>query len=206
MELRIAEERLVEVEPRFSRLIDQYGPCQLVHSGLESTSVYESLMRSILYQQLSGKAASTIQGRLYASFPGHEVPPPSLMGNWTLEQFREVGVSRQKAGYLLDLASKADQLPKTDDLSHLSDEEIIEAFTAIKGVGRWTVEMMLMFTLGRLDVWPVDDMGVQEGAKRLLQLDERPKRKAMLPIGDPWRPYRSVASWYLWRLAEEKPV
>ena len=196
-----AEEHLIATEPRFGPLIERFGPCELIHP-LRGADVYESLMSSILYQQLSGKAASTIKGRLYALFPGHNAPPPDGLLSLSLEEFRAVGVSRQKAGYLQDLASKADSIPSIQDLDSMSDEEIIQRLIPIKGIGRWSVEMLLMFTFGREDVLPVDDMGVQEGMKRLFNLEARPKKKEMESIAEPWRPYRSVASWYLWRVLE----
>ena len=159
-------------------------------------------MSSILYQQLSTKAATTIKGRLYALFPDHDAPPPAGLLTLSLEELRAVGVSRQKAGYLQDLASKASTIPSIEELESMEDEEIIQGLIPIKGIGRWSVEMLLMFTFGRMDVLPVDDMGVQEGMKRLLNLEARPKKKEMESLAEPWRPYRSVASWYLWRVLE----
>ena len=159
-------------------------------------------MSSILYQQLSTKAASTIKGRLYALFPDHDAPPPEGMLALSLEELRAVGVSRQKAGYLQDLASKAESIPTIKELEKMDDEEIIQRLIPIKGIGRWSVEMLLMFTFGRMDVLPVDDMGVQEGMKRLLSLETRPKKKEMESLAEPWKPYRSVASWSLWRVLE----
>lgn len=203
MSIEKAEKHLKNVEPKFAALIKKYGPCVLVDEERES-NIYQALMRAILFQQLSGKAASTIQGRLYALFPDHECPPADLLVNLTTEDFRAVGVSRQKAGYLLDLASKANTIPTPQELHQFTDEEIIDRLIPIKGVGRWTVEMLLMFTFGRMDVLPIDDMGVQEGFKRLFDLDHRPKKKEMEALAEFWRPYRSVGSWYMWRLCEEK--
>ncbi|OWU64780.1 MAG: Fe-S cluster assembly protein HesB [Armatimonadetes bacterium Cent15-Ar3] len=196
-----AEKHILKAEPRFKSLIDRFGPCELIHP-LRGANVYESLMSSILYQQLSTKAASTIKGRLYDLFPTHSAPPPSGILALTLEELRAVGVSRQKAGYLQDLASKADTIPTIEELDSMSDEDIIQRLIPIKGIGRWSVEMLLMFTFGRMDVLPVDDMGVQEGMKRILNLEARPKKKEMEALAEPWRPYRSVASWYLWRALE----
>jgi DNA-3-methyladenine glycosylase II len=196
-----AELHILAAEPRFGPLIEQFGPCELIHP-LRGANVYESLMSSILYQQLSTKAASTIKGRLYALFPGHDAPPPEGILALSLEELRAVGVSRQKAGYLQDLASKAPSIPTIEELEKMDDEEIIQRLIPIKGIGRWSVEMLLMFTFGRMDVLPVDDMGVQEGIKRLLNLETRPKKKEMEALAEPWRPYRSVASWYLWRVLE----
>lgn len=196
-----AEKHILTAEPRFKPLIDRFGPCELIHP-LRGANVYESLMSSILYQQLSTKAATTIKGRLYDLFPTHSAPPPEGILALTLEELRAVGVSRQKAGYLQDLASKADTIPTLEELDSMSDEDIIQRLIPIKGIGRWSVEMLLMFTFGRMDVLPVDDMGVQEGMKRILNLEARPKKKEMEALAEPWRPYRSVASWYLWRALE----
>jgi len=196
-----AEKHILKAEPRFKPLIDRFGPCELIHP-LRGANVYESLMSSILYQQLSTKAASTIKGRLYDLFPIHSAPPPEGILALTLEELRAVGVSRQKTGYLQDLASKADTIPTLEELDAMSDEDIIQRLIPIKGIGRWSVEMLLMFTFGRMDVLPVDDMGVQEGMKRILNLEARPKKKEMEALAEPWRPYRSVASWYLWRALE----
>ncbi|MEI8281342.1 MAG: DNA-3-methyladenine glycosylase [Armatimonadota bacterium] len=203
MSIEKAEKHLCKVEPKFAAIIKKHGPCVLIDEERE-TNIYQALMRAILFQQLSGKAASTIQGRLYALFPDHECPPPYELLKLSLEEFRAVGVSRQKAGYLLDLASKAHTIPTPDELHQLSNEEIIDRLIPIKGVGRWTVEMLLMFTFGRMDVLPVDDMGVQEGFKRIFALDHRPKKKEMEALAESWSPYRSVGSWYMWRLCDDK--
>ncbi len=198
-----AEKHLIQLEPKFAVLVERHGPCVLIEEARE-TNIYESLMRAILFQQLSGKAASTIRDRLYALFPDHACPPADQLAKMTVEEFRAVGVSRQKAGYLQDLASKADVIPSPSELHEISDEEIITRLTSIKGVGRWTVEMLLMFTFGRMDVLPVDDMGVQEGFKRIFGLDHRPKKKEMEALAESWRPYRSIGSWYMWRLVDDK--
>ena len=203
MSIEKAEKHLMKVEPKFGAIIKKHGPCVLIDDERE-TNIYQALMRAILFQQLSGKAASTIRGRLYDLFPGHECPPHHELCNLTTEEFRAVGVSRQKAGYLQDLATKAPTIPTPDELHELTDDEIIERLISIKGVGRWTVEMLLMFTFGRMDVLPVDDMGVQEGFKRLFELDHRPKKKEMEALAESWKPYRSVGSWYMWRLCDEK--
>ena len=204
MSIEKAEKHLRAVHPKFEELIAKHGRCVLVDEDDERVSIYQALMRAILFQQLSGKAASTIQGRLYALFPDHACPPPDELAKMTTEEFRAVGVSRQKAGYLQDLASKAHITPSPSELHELTDDEIVERLITIKGVGRWTVEMLLMFRFGRLDVLPVDDMGVQEGFKRIFELEKRPKKKEMEALAESWRPYRSVGSWYMWRLCDDK--
>lgn len=203
MSIEKAEKHLVNVEPKFGSIVERHGRCVLVEE-VKEVSIYESLMRAILFQQLSGKAASTIRDRLYALFPDCSCPPPDKLVLMTTEEFRAVGVSRQKAGYLQDLAAKAHTIPMPSELDALTDDEIVERLTSIKGVGRWTVEMLLMFTFGRMDVLPVDDMGVQEGFKRLFGLEKRPKRKEMEALAEAWRPYRSIGSWYMWRMVDDK--
>lgn len=198
-----AHNHLAKIEPKFIPLIEKHGHCVLKEKE-EEINIYESLMRAILFQQLSGKAASTIRDRLYALFPEHKFPPAEKLVVLTPEELRAVGVSRQKAGYLNDLASKEPTIPHHDELHLLTDEEVIERLIPIKGVGRWSVEMLLMFTLGREDVLPVDDMGLQEGLKRFYNLDHRPKKKEMEELTESWRPFRSYGSWYMWRVTEEK--
>ena len=204
MSIENAEQHLTSAHPKFESLIAKYGRCVLVDEEDAQVSIYQALMRAILFQQLSGKAASTIQGRLYALFPDDPFPPAEPMAKMTTEEFRTVGVSRQKAGYLQDLALKAHIIPSPSELHDLTDDEIVDRLITIKGVGRWTVEMLLMFRFGRLDVLPVDDMGVQEGFKRLFDLDHRPKKKEMEALAESWRPYRSVGRWYMWRLCDDK--
>ena len=203
MSIELAHKHLSKIDPRFAALMDKHGMCE-PRAEEDRKTIYEALMRAILFQQLSGKAASTIRDRLYALFPEHPYPPHEKLTMLTTEEFRAVGVSRQKAGYLQDLASKALTIPTEEELHEMESEAIIERLIVIKGVGRWSVEMILMFTLGRLDVLPVDDMGVQEGMKRFFELDHRPKKKEMEELAEPWRPYRSVASWYMWRILENK--
>jgi DNA-3-methyladenine glycosylase II len=203
MSIEKAEKHLIAIEPKFAAIVERHGRCVLVDE-VKEVSIYESLMRAILFQQLSGKAASTIRGRLYALFPDHACPPAEKLAVMSTEEFRAVGVSRQKAGYLQDLAIKAHTIPTPAELETLTDDEIVERLISIKGVGRWTVEMLLMFTFGRMDVLPVDDMGVQEGFKRLFNLEKRPKKKEMEALAETWRPYRSIGSWYMWRLVDDK--
>lgn len=196
-----AENFLIGADQRFKPLIERFGPCELVHP-LRGVNIFESLLSSILYQQLSGKAATTIKNRLYDLFPNEPHPPADALVTLTIDEFRAVGVSRQKAGYIQDLAKKANTLPNEIELKTLSDEEIIARLTVVKGIGKWSAEMMLMFTLGRPDVWPIDDLGIQEGIKRFYGLEERPKAKQMSGFAESWRPYRSTAAWYLWRILE----
>jgi DNA-3-methyladenine glycosylase II len=202
-ERHAAEEFLISADPKLGHLIKKWGPCPIYHPANTGT-IFESLLSAILSQQLSTKAAATIKGRLYNLFPESCSPPAAGLAAMSVEEFRAVGVSRQKAGYISDLAAKSHLLPSPNELSTLEDEQIIERLTGVKGVGKWTVEMLLMFQFARLDVLPVDDLGIQEGFKRLFQLESRPKKAEMIELAKRWRPYRSVACWYLWEELDNK--
>ncbi|KAA3621354.1 MAG: DNA-3-methyladenine glycosylase 2 family protein [Bacteroidetes bacterium] len=163
--------------------------------------VYARLIRAIIYQQLSGKAASTIYGRFIELFPD-EYPDPGLLLSFDLPTLRSVGLSRQKSGYLQNVAEFFQQegiLEK--DWSDMEDEAIIKYLTQIKGVGKWTVEMLLMFTLNRTDILPVDDLGIQQGMQLLFGFEAKGRelKEKMIELAEPWRPYRTFASLYLWR-------
>lgn len=165
------------------------------------TDVYSDLLESIVSQQLSVKAAATIHGRFVGLFE-NGIPHPEKLLALDIPTLRAVGLSNQKAGYMLNVAEFfAKEKLHGIDWSMLTDEEIIKKLTQIKGVGRWTVEMILMFTLGRPDVLPVDDLGIQHAIKRLYELEETGKalRTRMVEIAEPWRPYRTHACRYLWK-------
>lgn len=200
-----AEAHLLRVEPRFGPLIKAHGPCELESHEL-TASVYETLMSVVFSQQLSVKAAATIQRRFVDLFACEGFPKPEQVLAKSVEDLRTVGCSRPKASYLLDIASKADTLPTMAELQTLPEEEIIARLTTIKGIGQWSVEMLLMFKLGRLDVLPVDDLGIQNGMMKFLGLDSKPKKKDMFVLAESWRPYRSVASWYLWRIVDPPQI
>lgn len=171
-------------------------------------NVFEDLVASIIYQQLSVKAADTIFGRFCQLFPSGK-PEAGLLPELPLEALRGVGLSQQKAGYVKNVAVffTENRLLQTD-WTTISDEEILQTLTRIKGVGRWTAEMLLMFSLNRPDVFPADDLGIQQGIKRLYGLQEAGKalRPAMEKIAEPWRPYRSYACYYLWRWKDGKTI
>jgi len=157
-----------------------------------------------VYQQLTGKVATIIFGRFLDLFPGRKFPEPERVLRKPFEQLRAVGLSNQKAGYIRNIAQAAKDgiVPDSRQANRMSDDELIDSLTSIKGVGRWTVEMMLIFRLGRPDVLPVTDYGIQKGfalAKRLAGL---PKPKELLIAGECWAPHRTVAAWYLWRTAD----
>jgi DNA-3-methyladenine glycosylase II len=160
---------------------------------------FDAVLRSIVYQQLSGKAAGTILGRVHAIY-GDRSPTPAELLATSEDALRAAGLSRQKQGYARDLAAKVnDGTVPMHELDALGDEEIIDALTSVKGVGRWTAQMFLMFRLGRLDVLPDLDLGVQKGIQLAYGLARLPRPKEVLEIGAKWSPYRSIAAWYLWR-------
>ena len=166
---------------------------------------FPALVRTIVGQQLSVKAASTIHGRLVALMPGGVVTPQAV-STVADDQLRQAGMSRQKSAYLRDLAAKAEsgELP-LDALADMTDEQVIEAITRVKGLGRWSAEMFLMFRLRRPDVLPVDDLGIVNAIHRLYRLRTRPTPDRIRKIGETWRPYRTVACYYLWRSLENTP-
>jgi DNA-3-methyladenine glycosylase II len=171
-----------------------------------SGKIYFDLLESIVSQQLSVKASNTIFNRFLQLFPD-QYPHPEHLIQLSAEQLRAVGLSGQKAGYLQNVAKFAlENDLETKDWSGMSEEDIIAFLTQIKGVGRWTVEMLLMFSLGRTDILPVDDLGIQQGIKRLYELEETGKelKKRMFEIAEPWRPYRTYACRYLWRFKDQK--
>ena len=190
-----ARRHLMRVDRVLGRIVKQIGPLDLRRRG----TPYQSLFRALLYQQLAGAAAGAIERRLLALYDG-AVPEPHQLLATAPETLRSVGISRQKASYLHSLAEHC----STDAMSGrrlgaLSDEGVIEHVTQIKGIGRWTADMLLLFSLGRPDVLPVGDLGVQKAVQDAYELDALPDPATMTRIAEPWRPYRSAASWYLWR-------
>ena len=165
---------------------------------------FPALCRTITAQQISTKAAATIHGRLVALMPAG-VTPASMLA-LTDEALRGAGLSRQKTAYLRDLAVKVEsgELP-VHSLHELTDEDVIDAIVKVKGLGRWSAEMFLMFRLHRPDVLPVDDLGIVNAIQRLYRLRKRPKADRIRKIAEPWRPYRTVACFYLWRSLENEP-
>lgn len=188
---------LIEKDAKLKPLIEA-----VTLPALNATDVYFSLIESIVSQQLSVKAADTIHQRFLGLFPS-KYPHPEYVAALDLEQMRAMGLSYQKANYIKNTAEhfvKNDLLDK--DWSEMSDDEIITSLTSIKGVGKWTVQMILMFTLQRTDVLPVDDLGIQQGFEMLYDLDKenlKLMKKQMETIAEPWRPYRSIACRYIWR-------
>jgi len=182
-----------------ARIIDAIGPFRIAPRG---PSIFVALARAIVYQQLAGKAAAAIYARVCALFPEGE-PTPERILNASDEELRGAGLSRSKMLSLRDLARRAadGEIPTPSEIHHMVDEAIIERLTQIRGIGRWTAEMLLIFHLGRPDVLPVDDYGVRKGFAIAYDRD-LPSPKELAAYGERWKPYRTVASWYLWRVVE----
>jgi DNA-3-methyladenine glycosylase II len=180
---------------RLGAVIRRVGACDLRPQG----DPYRSLLRSVVYQQLAGAAAAAIAGRLRRHFGGRYPRPERLLAARDAE-LRAVGLSRQKIATLRAVAGAfADGTLSSRRLRRMDDDAVVEAVTRIKGIGEWTAHMLLMFSLGSPDVLPVGDYGVRKGAMQLYELPELPGRADLEALAEPWRPYRSVASWYLWR-------
>jgi DNA-3-methyladenine glycosylase II len=166
---------------------------------------FDALAESIAYQQLSGKAAATIFGRVRALYPKTKwLDPKQLLGTPD-ETLRAAGLSRAKTAALKDLAAKTidGTVPSGRALVRMTDDEIVARLTQVRGIGRWTVEMLLLFDLGRPDVWPVDDYGVRKGFAKTFRRRKLPTSKQLMKLGEKWRPYRSVAAWYFWRALDD---
>jgi DNA-3-methyladenine glycosylase II len=196
-----ARRLLMRRDPILAPVIRQYRARTLLDTP--PADPFPALVRTITSQQISTKAAATIHGRLVALMP-RGVKPKALLA-LTDEQLRAAGLSRQKTAYLRDLAAKVEsgELP-VHSLHELTDEQVIEAIVQVKGLGRWSAEMFLMFRLHRPDVLPVDDLGIVNAIHRLYGLRKRPKPDRIRKIAEPWRPYRTVACWYLWRSLENE--
>ena len=190
---------LRQADARLGAVIARVGGCTLRPRG----QVYQSLFRSVLYQQLAGNAAAAIERRVKACFGG-VTPPPDEFLRASTDALRSAGLSRQKLAYLRDLAAHfADGRLDGRRLARLPDDDLIAAVTTVHGIGQWTAHMLLIFSLGRPDILPVGDYGVRKGMQRLYRLRELPKPQKMERIAAAWRPYRSIASWYLWRSVDD---
>ena len=192
-------------DPVMRRLIRLHGPCVLTPLR---RSPYEALTRAIAHQQLNGRAAESILARFVALFENGRFPSPADVWAARAAKLRRAGFSRGKVRAIKDIArhALAGGVPTRRAAVRLADDAIIEQLTRIHGVGRWTVEMLLIFTLGRPDVLPVDDFGVREGYRLAYGLAERPTPTALRVLGERWKPYRSVAAWYLWRAASAAKI
>jgi len=189
-------------DKRMARLMEKVGPFRLELDEL--LTPFEALAESIVYQQLTGKAAATIFSRVKALYGGTRLPEAEAILKTPDERLRSVGLSSAKALALKDLADRHHRglIPSLDELERMPDQEIIERLTAVRGIGQWTAEMLLIFRLARPDVLPVNDYGVRKGFAATFSRRELPTPKELFLHGERWRPYRSVASWYLWRALE----
>ncbi|TFH41221.1 MAG: DNA-3-methyladenine glycosylase 2 family protein [Lysobacterales bacterium] len=194
----VAIAQLSAVDAKLSRLIERVGPFAM--PTRETMSPFQMLLHSIVYQQITGKAAASIHARLVALFPGSR-PGPRRMQKLSDEALRAAGMSRPKVRAARELADKAldGTVPTLRELERMNDDAIIARLTQVRGIGQWSAEMMLIFQLGRPDVLPVTDLGVRKGFQLSHGGRELPEPKKLLRYGERWRPYRSVASWYLWR-------
>lgn len=211
-------EHLSRIDKQLGRIIAKSGPCRLQPETVQS--IFESLLESIIYQQLNGKVAATITSRVKALFPENTkrirtrrglvegFPTPEQILGASDELLRSAGLSRNKMLAIRDLAAKAldGTVPTVKQARRMSDEELIERLTEVRGIGRWTVEMLLMFHLGRPDVLPVGDYGVRKGFAKMKKLPELPKPKELAAYGEKWKPHRSIAAWYMWRAVEMKDL
>lgn len=194
---------LAKVDPLMGKLIETIGPCRLIPD--RKRSPFQSLVRAVAHQQLHGAAAENILKRFIKLFPGRRFPRAEDLASVTDEQLRACGFSFAKIRAIRDIAEKTINgvVPTARAIIKLKDEEIIERLTMVRGVGRWTVEMLLIFQLGRENVLPVDDFGVRMGFRVAYNKRSMPKPKALLKFGRRWHPHATTAAWYLWRAADE---
>jgi len=199
---QVAVQHLSRADKVLARVIKRVGPCTLKPATRRSP--FQALVQSVAHQQLNGTAATTILRRMIALFPGKTFPSPEDLLAVSDQKLRSAGLSRAKTAAIKDIAAKAldGTVASRRALARLTNEEIIERLTVIRGVGPWTVEMLLMFTLGRPDVLPVTDYGVRSGFAKVYGLRELPSPREVLEHGERWRPHRTIASWYLWRALE----
>ena len=199
---KAALKHLSAVDPVMRKLIRQVGKCEL--SPETKRSPFQSLVQAVAHQQLNGTAANTILTRFKKLFPVRKFPRPEDLVKVTDAQIRTCGFSFAKIAAIRDIAAKAldGTIPSSRVIAKLSDEEIVTRLTEARGVGRWTVEMLLIFQLGRTDVLPVDDFGVRNGFRLAYKKRARPKPKALAAFGAKWAPHRTTAAWYLWRAVD----
>lgn len=200
-EFQRARRLLMRRDPRLAPLMKRVGRCLLPDA--RTRAPFAALVRAILAQQLSGKAAATIHGRVVVLVGGLDRLTPANLLAADPADLRAAGVSRPKISYLRDLAERVgDGRLDLHAMEQQADEDVVTAITAVRGLGRWSAEMFLMFRLNRPDVFPVADLGIVKGMQTLLGMKRRPKPWTMLRAAEAWRPYRSVAAWYLWRIHE----
>ena len=195
-----ALEYLKKTEPRFGTLIDEFGEPDFELQD----NYFKSLVRSIIYQQLSGKSAFAIYSRYLQLFNSTEFPSPQQVIAIPDSHYTSIGLSRQKTCYIKEIAqafSNKEIVP--ENIPKLKDDEVRKQFIKIKGIGPWTIDMFLMFTLNRPDILPVNDLGIQKGFKLFFRLNELPDEKFMVEKAKNWRPFRTIACWYLWKLVDD---
>lgn len=197
---RRAVMHLKRADPVLGAVMTRVGPCRW--TGTTDHSHFGFVLRCIVYQQLSGKAAATIFGRMQGLYGGVSPTPAQLIATKTAK-LRSAGLSERKVEYAKELATRVrdGELP-LDSFDTMSDDDVMATLVQVRGIGRWTAQMVLMFHLGRPDVFPELDLGVQKGVQRLLGLRKLPTPERMLKVGERWAPYRSIATWYLWRSLE----
>jgi len=197
-----ASKHLSAVDRILARVIRRVGPVDVRPPRGESP--YRSLVQAVAHQQLTGKAAKTILGRVLALYPGKKFPDPEDLLKTPNRKLRAAGFSWAKVRAVKDIAAKTLEgiVPSSRAMDRMADEEIVERLTSVRGVGPWTVEMMLIFTLGRPDVWPATDYGVRKGLALVYKMKELPTFRETLEFGERWRPHRSAAAWYLWRACD----
>ena len=195
-----AERVLAERDPVMRKLIRAVGPAQL--ASRRQPDHFNALVRAIVFQQLAGKAANAIHTRFKGLFDGQKIDPEAVLAAGHA-RLRTVGLSEAKTRSILDLATKVDDgVVPLRGISRYPDDVIVERLSSVRGIGRWTAEMFLIFQLGRLDVWPVDDYGVRKGYALAYEMPDLPKPKELELLGEHFRPYRSVAAWYCWRAVD----
>jgi DNA-3-methyladenine glycosylase II len=200
VELQKACEILAARDPRLETLISSFGIPDFRAGGIP----YEALVRSIISQQISWKAAQAIRGRFLALFPESDFPPPEALAVADVSQLRLAGLSQRKAEYVIAIARAfLDPEFLGDNLHEASDSKVSEKLTSIRGVGQWTADMFMIFTLARPDILPLNDQGIKNGMEVFFGLDHSPTATEMLGLTEHWKPYRSIASWYMWKVVDE---
>ncbi len=198
--MKTASRKLAESDTKLKRLIDIFGPPELGRGG----DPYQALVRSIISQQISWKAARAIRERFLALFPDTEFPSPQVLAQASPAEIRQAGLSQRKSEYVVGIAQAfSDPDFLGNDMDDLSDEDVSARLTSIRGVGQWTADMFMIFTLARLDILPLNDQGIKNGLKAFFKLDHHPDPAEMLVLTEHWKPYRSVASWYMWKVVDE---
>ncbi len=196
--IKAARLHLQKCDPVMKRIIKQVGPCTLK----TSRDRFLMLVRSIVSQQISTAAARTILNRLHELVAPDKISPATV-AKYDIDDLRAVGISRQKAGYFIDLTEKVHSgQVELNNIGRKNNDEVIAELVQVKGIGQWTAQMFLMFSLGRLDVFPHGDLGIQNGIKKNYKTSDPPTKSEMIELAEPWQPYSTIASWYLWRSLE----